>query len=59
VVSVIQITLTALATGVGGALTLVVGQIIVRALEPALESKRLIKPNTPEEKTDPRRIDQT
>jgi hypothetical protein len=42
-VSVIQIVLTALATVVGGALTLAVGQIIVRgALEPALELKRLI-----------------
>jgi len=64
-VSVIQIVLTALATVVGGALTLAVGQIIVRgALEPALELKRLIgtiasdlefyankfEPNTPEEK---------
>ena len=63
--SVIQIVLTALATVVGGALTLAVGQIIVRgALEPALELKRLIgtiasdlefyankfEPNTPEEK---------
>ena len=63
--SVIQIVLTALAAVVGGALTLAVGQIIVRgALEPALELKRLIgtiasdlefyankfEPNTPEEK---------
>ena|SRR5437773_1274958 len=38
-----QIVLTALATVVGGALTLAVGKIIVRgALEPALELKRLI-----------------
>jgi hypothetical protein len=41
--SVIQIAITVLATVVGGALTLAVGQIIVRgALEPALELKRLI-----------------
>jgi hypothetical protein len=61
---VIQIVLAALATVIGGALTLVVGQIIVRgALEPALELKRLIgtiahdldfyanrfKPGTPDE----------
>jgi hypothetical protein len=38
-----QITLTALVTILVGALTLVVGQIIVRgAIEPALELKRLI-----------------
>jgi hypothetical protein len=64
-VSLTQIFLTALATVVGGALTLAVGQIIVRgALEPALELKRLIgtiasdlefyankfQMNTPEEK---------
>ena len=40
--SVIQIVLTALATVVGGALTLAVGQIIVRgALEPALKIKAI------------------
>jgi hypothetical protein len=59
-----DIVLTALATVIGGAVTLVVGQIIVRgALGPALELKRLIgtiasdlefyankfKPDTPEE----------
>jgi hypothetical protein len=39
----VQIFLTALATVLGGALTLAVGQIIVRGgLEPALELKRLI-----------------
>jgi hypothetical protein len=63
-VSATQIVLTALATVVGGALTLVFGQMMVRgALEPALELKRLIgtiasdlefyankfKPGTPEE----------
>jgi hypothetical protein len=42
-VSTLQIAFTALATVIGGALTLVVGQIIVRgALEPALELKGLI-----------------
>ena len=41
--STLQIAFTALATVIGGALTLVVGQIIVRgALEPALELKGLI-----------------
>ena len=64
-VSTLQIALTALATIIGGALTLALGQIIVRgALEPALELKQLIgtiasdlefyankfQPNTPEEK---------
>jgi hypothetical protein len=39
----VQIFLTALVTIIGGALTLAVGQIIVRGgLEPALELKRLI-----------------
>ena len=38
-----QIFLTALATVLGGALTLALGQILVRgALEPALDLKRLI-----------------
>jgi hypothetical protein len=42
-VSTLQIAFTALATVIGGALTLVVGQIIVRgALEPVLELKGLI-----------------
>jgi hypothetical protein len=38
-----KIVLTALVTILGGAVTLVIGQIVIRgALEPALELKRLI-----------------